>query len=262
MKIDLIPYAGLGNRLRVISSAYKYSIENSIVLCIHWNRERGLNARYYDLFKPNGRLKIKDSSILDHFVYNNPGRINLNIPKFIDKLLKRKSFYEVTIDKLKELPKEDIIVSTYSQQGELYPLKELFVPIDCIQEKINNLKKLFAEYTVGVHIRRTDNAQAKSSSTIELFYDKIDILFKEHPEARVFLCTDDSEVKGQIISRYGNDKIITYNSTLNRHSLAGIRDAVVELYTLASTDIIYGSYYSSYTDMASQLFGTELVIVK
>ena len=74
MKLIFIPYAGLGNRMRAIASAYKHSIENNIELEIHWNRENGLNASFYSLFKPVDSLKIKDSKLLSYFIYNHPNK--------------------------------------------------------------------------------------------------------------------------------------------------------------------------------------------
>lgn len=263
MKLIFIPYAGLGNRMRAIASAYKHSIENNIELEIHWNRENGLNASFFSLFKPVDSLKIKDSKLLSYFIYNHPNKTNLHMPQLVDKLFGRKSFYGIGINKLQELPKvKSVICSTYSQQGELHPLAELFKPVENIEKIINDNKRKFGKYTVGVHIRRTDNVNSINNSKIELFYEKINTLFMENPDAKVFLCTDDIKTKEEIIAKWGRERIITYNSTLSRNSYKGIRDAVVELFTLASTDVIWGSYFSSYTEIASQLFNKELVIIK
>lgn len=264
MKIKLIPYAGLGNRMRVIASVYKYAIMNSCELTIYWNKEKGLNALYYRLFKPVKGLNIKDSRLCDFFVNNYPCAYNLFIPKIVDVVFRRKSFYAIGIDKLDEIVRANasINVSTYSQQGDLYPLSELFVPTDEIMDIINSIKSRFGKTTIGVHIRRTDNKQAQNCSTVELFVKKFEELFESAPDTKIFLCTDDILVKNEIIKKFGKKRIITYDSTLNRHSFKGIRDAVVELYTLASTNKIWGSFYSSYTEMASALFGTELEIIK
>lgn len=264
MKINLIPYAGLGNRMRVIASVYKYSVNHSAELTIHWNKERGLNARFYKLFKPVKGLNVKDSAMCSFLTMNNPCIYNLYLPKLIDLIFRRKSFYAIGINKIDEIAQkcEKFNVSTYSQQGDLYPLSELFIPSDEILSIIDNVKKRFGKKTIGCHIRRTDNKQAQAHSTLDMFLKRFDELFKKEPDARIFLCTDDMAVKQELLEKYGEQRIITYNSTLNRHSYEGIRDAVVELYTLASTDRIWGSFYSSYTEMASALYGTELEIIK
>ena len=264
MKIDLVPYAGLGNRMRVIASVYKFSLDNACDLVVHWNKEYGLNASFYKLFKPVDGLKILDSRLVDFFINNNPCSYNLHLPKFIDSIARRKSFYSIGINQLNQIANESdsVLVSSYSQQGDLYPLSKLFIPTDEIMEIINSVKGRFGKTTIGCHIRRTDNKQAQECSTLEMFNRKFDELFESEPSAKIFLCTDDIIVKQEIIRKYGDERIITYDSTLNRHSFEGIRDAVVELYILASTDKIWGSFYSSYTEMASELYGTELEIIK
>lgn len=262
--IHLIPYAGLGNRMRVISSVYNYARNESFQLIVHWNKEGGLNASFYSLFKPVSCLEIRDSKFSDFFLYNYPNKFNLNMPKLFDKLLGRKSYYSIglnSIDALK-LNDEDLIISTYSQQGELYPLSELFIPNDDIQSIIDSVKRDFGDFTVGCHIRRTDNVNAIKNSSLDLFEHKIESLFAANSKAKVFLCTDDSKVKDYLINKYSKERILVYNSTLNRHSYIGIRDAVVELYLLASTHLIWGSFYSSYTEMASSLYGAKLEIIK
>lgn len=265
MKIDLIPYAGLGNRMRVIASVYKFSLDNACELVVHWNREKGLNASFYKLFKPIDGLRILDSRLADFFINNNPCSYNLQLPKFIDSIARRKSFYSIGINQIDQIVNgsdESVLVSSYSQQGDLYPLSKLFIPTDEIMEIINSVKRRFGKTTIGCHIRRTDNKQAQECSTVEMFNRKFNELFENEPDAKIFLCTDDIIVKQEIVGKYGNERVLTYDSTLNRHSFEGIRDAVVELYTLASTDKIWGSFYSSYTEMASELYGTELEIIK
>ena len=48
---------------------------------------------------------------------------------------------------------------------------------------------------VGMHIRRTDMKRAIEKSPDYLFYNKIDELAKADPNVRIFLCTDDSDLK-------------------------------------------------------------------
>lgn len=262
--IHLIPYAGLGNRMRVISSVYNFTRNQPYNLVIHWNKEGGLNASFYSLFQPVEGLEIRDSKIADFFLYNYPNKFNLKFPLLFDKLGSHKSYHSIGLNSINNLnfDKEEIILSTYSQQGELYPLSELFIPTKDIQNIIDTIKSGFSEYTVGCHIRRTDNIDAIKNSSLELFESKIESLFKRNSNAKIFLCTDDFRVKDYLIRKYSKDRILTYNSTLNRYSYIGIRDAVVELYLLASTDLIWGSFYSSYTEMASSLYGTQLEIIK
>lgn len=266
MKINLIPYGGLGNRMRVIASVYKYSLENNHELVVYWNRQKDFNQSFKKCFAPTINLKVIDHLI--GFNYNNPYKLNLFIPRLLDKIIKRKSFYFVKENELEKIIREavknkieEITVSTCFQHGEMYPLSEIFCPNRDILRKIDDIYKSFSEYTVGIHIRRTDNVLSKNISKPEIFKEKVRLLFKEKTNAKVFLCTDDAVIKEQFKCEFG-ENIITYESRLDRYTPKGITDAIVELFLLAKTNIIWGSFNSSYTDIASQIYGIERVIVK
>jgi hypothetical protein len=49
---------------------------------------------------------------------------------------------------------------------------------------------------------------------------------------------------------------------LNRHSKEGILEAVLEIYSLSKTARIFGSYYSSYSEMAAKLGKIKLEVLK
>ena len=50
--ITLIPYAGLCNRMRAISSAIYVSIHHNVPLKIIWNKSYNCAAHFTDLFYP------------------------------------------------------------------------------------------------------------------------------------------------------------------------------------------------------------------
>ena len=266
MKIHLIPYGGLGNRMRVIASIYRYAKENNHELVVHWNRQKDFNQSFKNCFKPIENIKVIDRFI--GFNHNNPYKLNLFIPRLIDKILNRRSHYFVKENNFEQIIKEaiqdnikEITISTCLQHGEMYPLNKLFCPNDQIYKTINDNYELFSDFTVGVHIRRTDNVLSKSFSKPEIFKEKVRILFEENTSAKIFLCTDDIQIKREFIEEFGN-KVITYNSRLNRFTPKGINDAIIELFLLAKTNVIWGSFNSSYTDIASQIFGIERIVIK
>ena len=261
---SVCPLAGLGNRMRVVASVYNKCLQHNIPMRLVWLREPGFNASWSDLFAniTPPSLVLNDHSIFNYFIYSKPSWKNLFISKIIDRLSNRKIVYELYKDSLNlDLMKENTIISSYSQQGELYPLSELFKPQKAILAKIDEIKSKFSANTIGVHIRRTDNTQAKSASTIEKFDNEISSQIAKDGSSKFFLCSDDIAVKQYFIEKYG-EHIIVFNAKLSRNSPKGIKDAVVELWTLASTKEIWGSYYSSYTDMASAIFGAPLKIIK
>lgn len=260
--IHLIPTAGLGNRLRTISSFYNYCKNNHIELIVHWHRQRGLNAPFSSIFEPISDLKICDCNYIDYFTYNIPILYNLKIPSLIDKLFCRKAIYGLGLNQLDSLDiNGEMTISTYSQQGDLYPLKQLFHPVKDIQDIIDDFSSRFGNHTIGCHIRRTDNTMSIKESSIDKFENRFNQLFKSNPDSQVFLCTDDAELKAYLKNKY-KGRILVYNSILKRSSTLGIRDAVVELWLLSLTKEIWGSYWSSFTDMAVSLSGVKYTIVK
>ena len=57
------------------------------------------------------------------------------------------------------------------------------------------------------------------------------------------------------------DRILSnQNRCLRRDSREGIQDALLDLYSLASTRKIIGSYFSSFTDIAADMHKIPLVI--
>lgn len=266
-KIHLVPLGGLGNRIRTISSVYNYCRSLGIPLTVHWHCSHrwGMAVPFRTIFEPFPHgIGLVDNKWGDFFNYNLPARENLYIPRLVDLLGRRKALYNLGDYKLAEMSVDGgTTIVTGSQQCELYPIKELFRPVREIREKIATFreKNWGGGNVVGCHIRRTDNVVAVKNSTTDKFEERIDRLFDADAGAKVFLCTDDIEVKSHLSAKYG-DKIITYESTLNRDSLQGVRDAIAEMWLLSMAKEIYGSYWSSFSDMASAMGGAKLTVVK
>ena len=83
---------------------------------------------------------------------------------------------------------------------------------------------------------------------------------QQHPEARFFLATDDAALKAELLSEFG-ERIVTQQTEVRRDTVEGMRDAVVDLWCLAATQRIIGSYWSSFTDIAAELGGISAEIV-
>ncbi|HMZ80262.1 MAG TPA: hypothetical protein PLL06_11230 [Acidobacteriota bacterium] len=119
----------------------------------------------------------------------------------------------------------------------------------------------FSDYTVGLHIRRTDHVRAIANSTTEKFIAAIQAEIDQHSSARFFLATDSPEEE-TTLRRLFPDRILTYQKrTLDRNSPEGIQDAVVDLYCLARTQKILGSIGSSFSRTASRLGDCPLTMV-
>lgn len=271
--ITLVPYAGLANRIRCVCSVHKFCIDNKIPFRLSWPLESGFNASFSSLFRTdNLDFDVNDSGILNKIYYLTPnhemslcklnsclGFCNLHTKLLPPEMITTQNKSYASIEEL-DLSKDHTIVS-YSILYDRTPVNDLFQPIESVRNIIKGLTDTFSPNTVGMHIRRTDHNIAISSSPVEIFDNKINELIKTDGDLKVFLCTDDIMVKNQLCQKYGR-RIITYDSVLKRDSYEGIRDAVVELWTLACTREIYGSHGSSFSKMAANIYGKKYFEIK
>ena len=136
---------------------------------------------------------------------------------------------------------------------------DIFQPQEDIQRKIDEITKDWKGHVVGLHVRRTDNVRAIQNSPIERYYQIIKKEVEIDSLVRFYLATDSEEVKHDLTSRFGN-RIITIPLCLKRSSLQGMKDAVVDLYCLASTSKIYGSSASTYSMLAGKIYGIPVIV--
>jgi hypothetical protein len=135
---------------------------------------------------------------------------------------------------------------------------KVFSPTNEIQNRIENKTSCFSQYTIGLHVRQTDNTIAIDNSPIELFKIKIEEEIAKNSKANFFLATDSPEVEKELINEFGA-KIIVTSKELNRNSENGIMDALVDMYCLSHTKLIYGSYWSSFSEVAALIGGIQKI---
>lgn len=265
-EIHLIPTAGLCNRLRAIASAVFISKQLHLPLTVYWNRYEGLNAQFSQLFNPI------DSSHAT-LVESESWRMHINRTK--DFLLRRifLTDYRQVIYNFNLQNKGDIfplihtdkngkllLISCYSM-SETFDMHQLFKPRQELQQQIDSITKSFDKYTIGVHIRRTDNKLSISDSPIEGFVKLLQDEISKEPHTNFYLATDDDAVKLQLKDIF-KDRLLCLHNTTSRNSLEGMQFAVVELFTLAKTCRIIGSNYSSYSQTAALLGNIPLTYAK
>jgi len=134
-----------------------------------------------------------------------------------------------------------------------------FVPIAQVQHKIECYLRDFSERTVGIHIRRTDHQRSITESPTELFVRVMDEELSRYPDTRFYLATDDSHVKETLMRRYIN-QLITIPFELDRLTVSGVQNAVVDLFLLSHTVKIYGSSGSSFSETAAHIGRVPLEI--
>ncbi|WP_242926092.1 hypothetical protein [Pontibacter vulgaris] len=281
--IIIHPIGGLANRMRVIASAMALSKLTNKRIKLIWIKNSDLNCEFLDLFNPVEELEIITSRTKFRYAKStNQTKMYRRILVWIinnligiNYCIKEKDVKEYIWEKKADIIKiikehNNIYFHTCLELTKFsYDLnlgKNLeyfsrFKPNDEVQQNINKITKLFNNNTIGIHIRRTDNQKSIEYSPTTLFIEKMMKEIDNNKNTNFFLATDDLATENELKRIFGN-KIITYEKELNRNSKKGIVDAVVDLYCLSKTKYIYGSYWSSFSDIASRIGKIEFKTIK
>ncbi|MBG6062957.1 hypothetical protein IWX83_002764 [Flavobacterium sp. CG_9.1] len=269
--VVLEPLGGLANRMRVIASGLWLSNESNKKTGIIWALNSDLNCKFEDLFDPIKNMTIESNR--PEFLRvraTNQVELKKRIKAWIKNKIVRVDYCIVNSDfknliwnnkiNILEISKKNkcLYIQTCHEFGDnqkqllkFKPVLQIQKIIDCQTIKFNNL-------TIGLHIRRSDNIIAIEQSPLELFIDKINYELKINKDSNFFLATDDINTEKNLKELFG-EKILTYKKEIDRNTPQGIKDAVVDLYCLAKTNYIYGSYWSSYSEIAARIGQIELI---
>lgn len=267
------PRSGLGNRMRAVSSfIYLKNLINAELQVI-WQPDDGLNAEFRDIFQENENFSLIKPNILYSLFVSRSKLLNSKIAiirysvKTYNELIKKILQLDVLLlnDEVTNLQyvkeicenKHRILIMTGYQCLEYPEGVRTFVPADHINLIINKIVAGFKKNMIGMHIRRTDHVVSMNKSPIYLFENKILEYIESKRDIGVFLATDDPEVETYFKDKYP-EIIFTYEKTFGRDTKEGMLDAVVDLYLLSKTEKIYGSYWSSYSGIASLLGDIKL----
>lgn len=257
------PWCGLCNRLRTMGSAIKLAKDIQVGLRIEWFRSPirrwasrcGMRVRFSDLFMPIEGVVVKEKiHIRNDFPWNWLRYSKMN-PRFYACAQR---FEFVSDSKLCPLKKRWLWDWNNFYENSDYSWLQ---PQSIIKEKVMSFSdKVSSVRCVGLHIRRSDNLQAKIASPLSLFLEKIDYEIDSYGDTHFFLSTDDETTREYMLKRYG-DRIITRKDIGDRYTLRGEVDAVADLLLLSQTSKIYGSYWSSFSEVAAAIGHVPLEIL-
>ena len=128
----------------------------------------------------------------------------------------------------------------------------LFRPVEAIERLVRTYTERFSAHTVGIHIRRTDNAMSIAHSPLSLFIQAMERELEAHPDTTFFVASDSEADKHTLRTHFG-PRILTSSAPADRNSKAGMQQGAVDLFTLSRTDKIFGSCYSSFSEVAAML---------
>ncbi|MBO4965975.1 MAG: hypothetical protein J6C81_06895 [Muribaculaceae bacterium] len=274
-KIVLNPIGGLANRMRCIASGLALAAQTGADYDVVWAVNDELAARFDDIFLVPENLtgRIKYPSGLSYALnYSIPRRRNMFV-----SALTLKRFSAVFLDAaspFREMMKTSDtpllatanfgVKNIYVQAGTIFHpftqefYRSLFRLNAEMQRRVEEKVKLLGKDYVGLHIRRTDNVMSIKHSPDSLFLSEIEKILQAVPGTKFYLATDSEETKEKFKQTFGDETIICSPRPASRKSLAGIKDAVEELFTLANASQIIGSFYSSFSEAASLLGSTPL----
>jgi hypothetical protein len=265
-KLIVIPKSGLSNRLRVIATSVKLARATNKELSVFWESNQYLNASYLDLFKTPSKITISKPS-LKYKLWLRLQSLSPKLNSAANLYLKLLNFDFVFFDNMAELvwqnkldlenelrQSQNVLMST-CQELNYFDLEDykLFVPTPELQKEIDIQTRRFSENTIGIHIRSTDNEEAKKKSPFPVFNYKIEKEIKLNETATFFLSTDNEEYQKALSKKFGPDKIFFHEKEFRRDVTQGIKDAVIDLFCLSKTAKIYGSYYSSFSYVAGRI---------
>ena len=271
-------WAGLANRMLGIVSTIERCRETDRPVWIVWFRNRRrFNARFSDLFEPMQApgVALRESSPLDVLSFGAPRwRENGKIPFLAQRLLFGRAnvcypdeCYRCARNRL--LPDVfgrtdrtvllfagcDLNPRVASSDGRQKELHSLFRPSPSILAEIDALASSFAgTRCIGVHVRRGDHAHAIRHSPVEAFEARMDALLASNEADSFFLATDDSAVRDRLAPRYGS-RLLFRDGSSDRSTLAGMRGAVVDLWTLSRCARLLASSGSTFAPTAAALGG-------
>lgn len=262
--ITLVPVGGLANRMKAIDAAVGLAQEANARLHIIWFKDKGLNCRFDQLFR-SLELKdvtLKEASWTDKFIFDRPRRKNFHLPRLFQRVLFDDCIYEHEatqrfyrkFDFLSWAQGKNVYIAScvYFHPQTVRPLFRIFQPIEKIQEQVRTFTDSFSRPTMGIHIRRTDNIASISQSPTELFIEKMREEIGNDEDCQFYVATDSEEEKKRLKDIFG-ERILTLPRAADRNSIAGMQDALVELYVLSHTRKIMGSMQSSYSETAAQI---------
>lgn len=273
-KLLLVPSGGLANCMRAIVSAYHLCQTVDSRLQVVWFQGWGMHAAYSDIFEPltKEHIAVREATAWDYLVNDRPRRHNLWLPHLPQQLYYRggvigelqiASLQQQGFDFAQWLRGHHRYMSCHFEVVTpprlLY--RDFFTPSEPVRTMIAAYQQQFGTYTIGMHIRRTDNIDSINKSPIELFVEAGREELAAHPDAKIFLATDSEDVKKEMRQHFG-EHIITSTAEATRDSVAGIRAGLAEMYALSLTHKIYGSAGSSFSEMASWIGGNALQILE
>lgn len=233
---------GLCNRLRVLLCAIAYSELTNRRLLVYWPKEEWFGAALNDLWEhPYQEIGSLTNKVLVNLAggYRHYSFLHSQLDNPIICL---NTIYPFCVD--------DYPAPFMSYLSRLKLIKPL-------QDRIDSFaaQEFMGNPIVGVSIRyNRAHPRTVKASPPEWFIARMNQIHAQFPNVRFFLSTDCKEVS-QLVRASTSASICQLPRNYHSEVMSGIQEALCELYLLAKTNYILGSYYSSFSETAGSMLG-------
>lgn len=266
--IHLIPESGLCNRMKSIASVSVLARRVNQPMTVHWWRTNDMNCSFHELFDTAGLpFTVRESNAAGwrtgffklatysaEFLMKNMGLPVLDSQSSADLANQEDKLCDWAATGNPRIRTHSKMLADARLFMPFEPTKELRAVIDAYSSRLSN--------TVGVHIRRSDNVKSSRLSPTNRFIELMYVELTRDPATQFFIATDSPETFSTLQKEFGDIVLEHAKQSLDRSDPSAIRDAVVDLYCLASCRKLLGSYWSSFSDTAWEIRGIDHVIVR
>ena len=276
-RLILLPRAGLGNRLRAVAAGVGLlGRREDLTLEVVWEPEpeHGFGAWYEDLFEPLEHPRVRFRRIdevpeLRSYRLGRGGPGGRALRRVSDWLPPaRERRFAAIADLLPEVHTASaeyarrigraVVLDTCAQFTEP-TVWDGFVPKAALRARVGEAADALGPDRVGVHVRRSDNVRSWARSPLSAFLAAMRAELARRPSTRFFLATDSEDVRTALRALFGPDRVrCAGRGAVDRDTVDGLEDAVVDLWGLANTDLVLGSYWSSFSEAAARIGGVPL----
>ncbi len=261
--LDLIPEGGLANRLRVLASALLFAQEAEVPLRVHWMRTPDFNAGFSRLFEVEGlgfTLTEHGGSLVHKLAVRIVEKVlSATGVSVLGDAQTHPSVFDPS-NLRRRLGQGRVLLRTNYPLAKAPQMYRLFVPVPPLRALIEQHAGE-ADKMVGVHLRRGDHAKATERSPLEGFVAAMQAELDARPDTHFFVATDDPPSLQALQQRFGPRLRHYPKRALARNDPLALEDAVVDLFTLARSRRLIGSYWSSFSDMAHDLGGQPYYVI-
>ena len=254
------PTQGFGNRLRMMASTYILSKYLDVPFFIMWEIEPDCKIAYNDIFN-NKCFQTVTMTELVNYKYLYHGLIHTDM--FVNNLKNADKMDYLVITGGHEFKLQDMALVDF-----LYYKKEFYQSL-LFNTRINTLLQynidLLPENYIGIHIRSLcaeydsmdmniskkneyNPVDFNNNSPIDSYYKYIDLL---DVDIAVLVITNNPSIIDNFRRRYPHRYIYTTNPISYDRDVGGTISSIVDMLILSRSKLIIGTYFSSFSDVAS-----------